>query len=297
MSVRLIPTPTQVPIRGGEDVAIDPEDPWPSAYRGSKYSIIRSRKFNKRVMSWKYDDLQIFLEPPDGLVQVMRKIGKSNGEGRGSLRITADGEVLTKVQAGNYKHTDRAPVSRGWIPVYLGSIEGDIEIDKIIIQPSDKRADPIAVWEGLPFHHGETWTVSVNNKLIWKWEDYRFESAFDHSELIEKYAEFRQNPGRVYINEYGYVWVDIPSGGVPSANQGRVNDLYSRWRVNVKKQDRNSVLRLVRRRLEATGGGSTTQGHLPVYIGHVSRFDDGVIPRPVVSDMQYFKESGVSREN
>jgi len=213
------------------------------------------------------------------------------------LRITADGEVLTKVQAGNYKHTDRAPVSRGWIPVYLGSIEGDIEIDKIIIQPSDKRADPIAVWEGLPFHHGETWTVSVNNKLIWKWEDYRFESAFDHSELIEKYAEFRQNPGRVYINEYGYVWVDIPSGGVPSANQGRVNDLYSRWRVNVKKQDRNSVLRLVRRRLEATGGGSTTQGHLPVYIGHVSRFDDGVIPRPVVSDMQYFKESGVSREN
>lgn len=297
MSVRLRSTSTQVPIRGGEDVTIQPEDPWPSTYRGSKYSIIRSRKHNKRVMAWQYDDLQIFLEPPEGLVRAMRQVGKSSGDGLGSFRITAAGEILTKVRAENYEHTDRAPANQGWIPVYLGRIEGEIEIDGIELQPADERADPLAVWEGLPFHHGESWTVSVNNKLIWKWEDYRFESAFDHSDLIAKYSEFRRTPGRVYVNEYGHVWVNIPPAGVPSGNRDQVNDMFARWRALARRENKNSILRLVRRRLEATGGGETSRGHLPAYIGHVSKFDEGTVPRPVVDDMRYFKDSGRSRED
>jgi len=295
MSVQIKSTSTGVPIRGGDDVTIEPEDPWPSAYRGSKYSIVHSQKHNQYVMAWKYDDLQIFLDPPNGLVPAMRHVGKSDGDGSGSFRITAAGEVLTKVRAENYERSDIAPVSQGWIPVYLGCISGDIEIDGIKLQPLMNQANPLAIWEGLPFYHGETLSVSVNNKLIWKWEDYRFESAFNHSELIAKYAEFRQTPGRLYINEYGHTWVNLPPTGVPDKHRDHVNDLFVQWRRDAKRQGKDSVLRLAKRRLEATGGGKTGQGHLPVYIGHVSQFDEGTVPRPVVDDMRYFKDSGTSQ--
>jgi len=43
------------------------------------------------------------------------------------------------------------------------------------------------MWDGFTFNHGERWAVGINDKLIWKRPGYRFESAFDHEELIERY--------------------------------------------------------------------------------------------------------------
>jgi len=39
----------------------------------------------------------------------MQAIGKSDSTGKAFFRITADGEVLTKVNAASYVHSDQAP--------------------------------------------------------------------------------------------------------------------------------------------------------------------------------------------
>ena len=297
MTATLDPSNTTVPLRGGEEVTIEPQYPWPSAYRGSKYSILHSRKHSQRVMAWQYDDLQIYVEPPEDLVRAMKQVGKSNGDGTGSIRITAAGEVLTKVKAENYEHSSLAPASGGWVPVYLGQLNGDIGFTDIDIQPDLPSNPPIQVWEGLPWHHGERWAVGVDNKLIWKWQGYRFYSAFDHSELIQRYREYRDTPGRLYVNEYGHIWANIPPGGVPSDRREEVNSVFEQWRRRAQANDKTSVLRLVNRRLKSTGGGDSSQGHLPIHLGHISDFDDGVFPRTVVDDTSYFGACGRERDD
>lgn len=297
MTAKVLPEPTEVPLAGDEQVSIDPGLPWPSAYRGSKYSIIHSHKHNQLVMAWKYDDLQIYLEPPDGLIEALRDIGKTAGTGTGSVRFTANGEVLTKVPAVEFEHRDLAAVDEGWVPAYVGQLEGSLGFSDVYIDPDPIPDDAIRVWEGLSFHHGETWSVSVDQRLIWKWGGYRFESAFDHSELVDKYARYRNVPGRLYVNEYGHVWCNIPTSDVPSEYAEEVREMFTEWRKEAKTNGKSSILRLVNRRLTATGGGDPEQGHLPVYLGHASDFDDGAVPRTVVSDASYFVESGRDRED
>lgn len=297
MPARLQSKTTKVPLRGNEDVEIEPQYPWPSAYRGSKYSIVHSPKFGQFVMAWQYDDLQIYIEPPQGLVEAMRSVGKSQGEGTGSFRITAAGEVLTKVWAEQYPHTSLAPVDQGWVPAYLGRLSGDLGFTDVDIRPQSPREPPIAVWEGLPWHHGERWAVGLDDKLIWKWQGYRFNSRFDHTELVQRYHEYRNTPGRLYVNEYGHIWANVPPNGVPPSRQNEINTAYEEWRRDANAHDRTSVLRLVNRRLKTTGGGDPARGHLPVHLGHVSDFDDGVVPRPIVDDTTYFVDCGRERDN
>jgi hypothetical protein len=247
-------------------------------------------------MAWQYDDLTIFLEPPEYLIDALRSVGKSAGKGSGSFKITAGKEVLTKVQAEDYEHTGLAPVDRGWVPVYLGRLEGDLGFDGIKIDPSKGTGDPVAVWEGLPFNHGETWSVSANGELIWKRQGhrrgYRFESAFDHSELVARYDEYRTVPGRLYVNEYGHAWGNVSTEEVPGPKRETVEELYTEWQRESRRQNKTDVLRLVKRRLEATGGGDPSEGQIPLYLGHVSSFDDGKIPRPIVDDTNYFVDEG-----
>lgn len=286
--------PASVPISSGEDVEVEPFDPWPSAYRGSEYSVIDSRKHGT-VLAWKYEGLQSHLELPDGLEESLDRVNKSAGRGYGSIRITAGKEVLTKVHAQDYPHTERAPTDSGWIPAYVGQLQGTISSDQIPLSPPPDRADPIAVWEGFPFNHGETWTVNYENTLVWRWEDYEFESAFDHTELVETYNQFRKVPGRLYINENGRIWVNIVRSEVPDEHSDEIDRMYQNWKSNAKRENKNASLRLVTRRLESTGEGNTADGCLPVYLGHVSEFDEGAIPRPVVDDMRYFRDSGSDR--
>lgn len=293
MASRLVEEPTTVPLHTGEDVVVEPGYPWPSAYRGSKYSILHSHKHNQYVLAWQYDDLQIYLEPPEELVRAMKNVGKSTGSGTGSLRVTAGLEVLTKVKARGYPHSELAPVSKGWVPVYLGKLEdGDLGFTDVNngVPPSE----PPTVWEGLPFHHGETWAVSVYQDLIWKKQEFRFESAFDHPEIIERYSRYRHQPGRLYINENGCVWANVPTQGVPDERRDEITDMFQSWRQQAKADNKTSILRLVRRRLQATGDGDPSKGQLPVYLGQLSAFDGGSIPRAVVNNNSYFV--GESRE-
>jgi hypothetical protein len=35
-----------------------------------------------------------------------------------------------------------------------------------------------------------------------------------------------------------------------------------------------------------------SEGHLPIHLGHLSQFDGGVVPRPVVDDESYYLAVG-----
>lgn len=294
MSPELLREPTVVPISGSEDVELSPGQPWPSAYRGSRYSVVRSSRGNREaVLKWEYKDLRVHLELPEKLREGLRRVGKSGGSGHGSLRITAAGEVLTKVQAHNYDNADEAPVSDGWIPVYVGQLSGNLAFEDVDVDPEPLGDDEIAVWEGLPFNHGERWAVSGRGNLIWKWRDYRFQSAFDHSELVSRYRRYRQPAGRLYVTEFGHVYVNVDPDTIPDSREDLVLGTFEQWRNQADRNGNNPALRLVTRRLKSTTNTNDLRdGLLPMYIGHLSDFDGGVIPKPIVDDDLYFRACG-----
>jgi hypothetical protein len=287
MSVTFTEESTTVPIAGDQSVKLAPKQPWPSAYRGSRYSLIKDTDFNDRaLLKWKQRDLSIFADPPKGLQRAMTLAGKSGG--LGSFRVTARGEVLTKVEAENYSNLDQAAVSEGWIPVYLGTLSGEIDFGIVEANP-DPPTDTATIWRGLPFNHGERWSVSQDGRLVWNWRDYRFESAFDHSELVARYSEYRPNPGRLYVTEHGHVWVNVPHNDVMPGKRAEVKDAIRTWKQDAEEQGDTVTLRLVNRRLVATSQtDDPADGHLPIHLGHLSKFDGSIVPRPVVDDDSYY---------
>lgn len=294
MTTTIISTTTQVPIADDTDVEIAPGDPYPAPYRGSRYSIVDSKQHHQVVLRWKYNDLVVMIDPPEGLLSRLQEYGKSDDHGRGSIRITADGEILSKIHSDNYSNTDKAPISNGWIPVYVGRLDGDLGFD-IEINPSKphREAD---IWNGFCFNHGERWSVGVNDSLIWTWQDYRFKSAFDHPDLISTYQQYRSTPGRIYINEFKQVFINVPRGQVPESKKEAVTKIYTDWQRRAEQNGNTAAQRLVSRRLKVTGDGDPEEGHLPLHIGHLSEFDDGLIPRPVVTDETYFVKAARGEE-
>lgn len=291
MSLTFEEEPTKVPIGNDESVSVIPKQPWPSAYRGSKYSLVSDENFGDDAMlKWEQRDLSLFTDPPKGLRRAMVLAGKSGGYG--SFRITAQGEVITKVEATDYSNLDQAPISEGWVPVYLGQLSGELDFGSIRSNP-DPPSNGISVWTGLPFHHGERWSVTHDGKLMWKWRNYRFESAFDHSELISIYGEYRPDPGRLYVTEHGHVWVNIPHNDVVPDKKAEIRDAITSWRQDAESRGDASTLRLVNRRLVATSStDDPADGYLPIHVGHLRDFDGGIVPRPVVDDEAYYLEVG-----
>ena len=288
MTAKLKEDSTSVPVKNQKSVTLQPGKPWPSAYRGSKYSLVSDDDFDDAVLKWEQRDLAIFTEPPDGLRRALVLLGKSGGYG--SFRVTADNEVLTKVKADDYKHVDEAPVSSGWIPVYVGKLSGTLDFDEVDSDPLTPRKNNIKVWKGFPFHHGERWSVSQDGTLFWKWKDYRFESAFDHPELVAEYQKYRGTAGRLYITENAHVWVNVPKNDIAPAKQSAVRNAIKKWKQTAEQEDDTATLRLVNRRLVATSGDDDpSTGHFPIHLGQLSDFDGGVIPRPVVDEPSYFQ--------
>jgi len=84
------------------------------------------------------------------------------------------------------------------------------------------------MWDGFPFNHGERWAVGLNNKLIWKRPGYRFESAFDHTELIERY----QNIGIRLVDCISTSMVISGSISLDRKCQRSKNRPLSRWSID-----------------------------------------------------------------
>lgn len=279
---------TRVPLKNGQSVTIEPGQPWPSAYRGSRYSIVSDEDFDDAVCKWKQRDLAIFTDPPKGLRKAMVLAGKSGGYG--SFRVTADDEVLTKIQADDYGNVDQAPIDTGWIPVYLGHLHEPIEFDEVTTDPRRPRSDQIEVWKGFPFNHGERWAVGHAGNLIWQWRDYRFQSAFDHPELVAAYQEYRGTAGRLYLTENQHVWVNVPKDDIAPGKETEIGTAVQRWKREANREDDTATLRLVNRRLVATSQtDDPATGHFPIHLGHLSQFDSGKIPKPIVEDESYFQ--------
>lgn len=295
MTFEFIETSTEVPIAGNQSVTVEPQQPWPSAYRGSRYSIVMDDDFDDHaVLKWEHRDLSIFASAPNKLRQAMVLIGK--GQGLGSFRITAAGEVLTKVEASTYDNIDQAPVSKGWIPVYLGKCRGEIDFGDVDTNPSPP-SNGIKVWTSFPFNHGERWSVSSGDELVWNWRDYRFRSAFDHSDLIDRYAKYRPNPGRIYITEHGHIWGNIPHNDVLPDKRAEISEAVTKWKTDAESRGDATSLRLVNRRLVATSRSEDPAGgQLPIHLGHLRDFDDAVIPKPIVDDQSYFLAVGQYEE-
>lgn len=287
MAAALADVATNVPLDSGRSVTIEPGQPWPSAYRGSTYSVVTNDDFDGAVLKWEHRDLSIFTDVPDGLRSKLQELGKEGGFG--SIRVTAGNEILTKVPAETYRHVDEAPVDSGWIPVYVGKLEGAIDFDVLDLDPRAPEGDEVRVWRGFPFSHGERWSVSHDGKLVWKWRDYRFESAFDHTDIVSAYEKYRERAGRFYITENGHVWINVPNDDIPAGSEEQIRDAVSTWQKRAEEDGDTATLRLVKRRLDATSGrGDPSTGHFPIHLGHLSDFDDGRIPRAVVDDRSYF---------
>ena len=291
MNFEFTEEPTEVPIDGNKSVSVEPKQPWPSAYRGSRYSIVMDDSFDDHaVLKWEHRDLSIFAKAPNKLRQAMVLIGKS--QGLGSFRITATGEVLTKVKASAYDNVDQAPISEGWVPVYLGKCRGEIDFGSVDTNPKPPTSG-VKVWTSFPFNHGERWSVSSAGELVWNWRDYRFVSAFDHSDLVERYAAYRPNPGRLYITEHGHVWVNVPHNDVLPDKQTEISEAVRAWKTDAESRGDATILRLVNRRLVATSRSEDpADGQLPIHLGHLRDFDGGVIPKPIVDDQSYFLAVG-----
>jgi hypothetical protein len=288
MTATLNEEPTSVPVKNQQSVTLQPGKPWPSAYRGSKYSLVSDDDFTDAVLKWEQRDLSIYTEPPDGLHRALALIGKTGGYG--SFRVTADNEVLTKVKADDYKHIDEAPVNSGWIPAYVGKLSGTLNFDEVDSDPPKPRKNSVKVWKGFPFHHGERWSVSQDGSLFWKWKDYRFDSAFEHPELVAKYQKYRGTAGRLYITENAHVWVNVPKNDIAPAKQSTIQNAVKKWKQTAEEEDDTATLRLVNRRLVATSkDDDPSTGHFPIHLGSLSDFDNGVIPRPVVDEPSYFQ--------
>lgn len=288
MSAQLRGEPTEVPQANGRSVTIEPGLPWPSAYRGSQYSLVSNDNFADAVLKWEQRDLRIFTEPPDDLQRTLAHLGKNGGYG--SVRVTAGGEVLTKVPAEEYKHVDKAPINSGWIPVYVGKLSGQIDFEEVDTNPSTPAQDQIKIWKGFPFNHGERWSVSYDDTLMWTWRDYRFKSAFEHPQLINAYQQYRGTAGRLYITENDQIWINVPKDNIAAGKESDIVEAVEEWQRTAQANANNATLRLVNRRLVATSGqDDPSTGHLPIHLGQLGQFDDGLIPRPVVDDQSYFQ--------
>lgn len=280
--------PSNVRTVGDRIVSIEPGKPWPGVYRGSKYSVVNRGREHALLM--RYKDLDIEGELPEGLVDTLQQVGKSAGDGTGSIRVTANRAVLTKVKAENYPHADEALVSEGWIPVYLGTLRGTVDFDWLDNDPSGGDLSPPCIWEGLSFNHGERWSVTSNGVLQWRTKSsdgaFRFPSAHSHNELTSTYQTFRSTGGRLRINEYGHIWMELPRD--TAANHGQLQGSLKQWLNDAKSANRNRVANLLLERLKATGGGDSQSGNIPLYIGHVSQYDSGHLPSPVITDKRYY---------
>ncbi|GGC73127.1 hypothetical protein [Haloferax sulfurifontis] len=278
-------TSTVVPVNDNKQLTVEPGSPWPSAYRGSKYSLVSSR-LHGDVVQWSHmGDVQALTDAPRGLQDELRRLGKQGGYG--SFKLTASGEVLTKVPADNFPKSAQAPVNRGHIPVYVGKLNGQFDFEVVSNDPATIDPGEIQVWRGLPFKHGETWAVCSDDVLRWTWRDYYFESAFDHPDIVTTYKRLRPMGGRIYINEHGHIWGGIDRSVVPAGEQPRVAEAFTTWQQSATSAEK----RLVERRLERTQSQAVENGLLPVHLGHLSQFDDGMVPKPVVTDKRYFRDT------
>jgi hypothetical protein len=236
---------------------ISPGDPWPLPYRGSRYTI--KEEEGKVTGVWHWQDLSLTTSNvPTRLHQLMVKAGKQSG----SLCVTAHRAVITKVPDGN----------GAWTPIYLGEYQNDFVFPKVNNDPHG--LEPGSHWTGLPFHHGDKWSISPRDRtgqLLWKHSGFYFGSIQRFPNLWKRYVSIRFLGGIVYFNEHGHVWMNLPDDQVGDDYIEPFRRLQAAQVDALAKRGDGAILSLIAARIEATKCR-------PVYLGRISDFDDGTAP-------------------
>ena len=246
----------------GSAFTVKPGDFWPLPYRGSQFTL--SRVENRIKVSWFYEDVMLNADPyPADLANAVRKVKG----GHGSFRITCHGAVIAKVRLAEGQ----------WEPRYVGRYDNDLKFKEIDNDPQDLERG--MYWPGIPFNCGETWFVSplpsARSHLGWKRSGgLRFRSTEAFPKLCQEYLATRPRGGRLYLNENGQIWMNLPDAerALPCR---RDFETKQRRQVDAWNAAGNIVnMRLVELRIRKATGAGTTSMNRPVYLGHMDDFDD-----------------------
>lgn len=254
----LIEAPVTIPSSDGKLVTIEPGEPWPLPYRGSRYSITRAGDHLR--MSWSRMDIIHYSDSiPNRLINSMIRHKRDS---RGSFRITPHREVITKLIEDGYTTT----------PLFLGKIEGDFTFSGFNLNPG--KLETGRFWTGLNFMHGEefaVWNRERNNDyLYWEKRGSKFRSIERYPELCAKVREIRPKAGRIYITEFGHIWMNLEMGGASAQWSSTIT---SRLREDLETLKNNDILlRTIKLRIDETGT-------MPLYLGKIQEFDSGLPPR------------------
>lgn len=254
----LLESTVTVPSSDENAVKIKPGDKWPLPYRGSRYSI--TRMGNSLKMSWSRMDVIHYSDSiPKGLISSMIA---NKRDSRGSFRVTPHKEVITKLIEDDNSAT----------PLYLGKLDGDFNFNGFLLNP--EKLETGSFWTGLNFMHGEEFAVWNRDRnddyLYWEKRGIKFRSIDRYPELCAKVREIRPRAGRIYVTEFGHIWMNLEMGGASAQWSSIVS---SRLKNDLELLAHNDVLlRAIKLRIDETGT-------MPIYLGKVEDFDCGSPPR------------------
>lgn len=264
----------------GKEIKLSPGDYWPLPYRGAKFTVKTIE--NHLCVNWtRYDQILSTSSSdfPGELILALRSIGKCSG----SFVITAHKEILTKIQDD----------SENWVPYYVGIYDDSIEFKNLDLNPNDLEKG--MYWTGLTFKSGETWHVSprgVGYQLMWRKKGITFGSISIYPKLFRAYLDIRSVGGRLYFTPSGHIWMNLKDSEVSAKYAEEFQDKQQRQLNRLKDEGNHVPLRLINMRVAGI------HGYRPIYLGHVTEFDDGRPPITSFSSNYYgFGDGGEGKSD
>lgn len=150
-------------------------------YRGKKYSL--DTKYNFWWKKGGKADFKVKITFSNSTDE--KKIINKKFLG-GSFRITEDKELLTIVER-----------SGEFVPIFMGSLNGDISIDNIEWQP--KNLKPGDLWPSI--YDGTQLSVNSNRQVFIKFGGKKLYAEEGHEDLARAVLKFRTDGGRFKIDE------------------------------------------------------------------------------------------------
>ncbi len=272
---KLLNEPTTVPAANGQTITLNPGDTWPLPFRGSRYSL---KQVEDRIrMCWtRLDVVQASKEIPQGLIRAMKQY---RNDVRGRIYVTPHKEVITKRQNGDTYEC-----------VYLGKIDGVYTFPGFDLNPDSIQTGNL--WRGLHFRHGEefaVWNRAGNDDyLYWTHKGLYFRTTERYPEICAQVREIRPKCGRIYITEFGHIWMNLPDNDVSYMWAPKFKNLLQTDKQYLSTHD--TLLRSIFARKSATYS-------FPVYLGKISDFDSGIPPRTHFNAYGYFGKGGETEDD
>ena len=212
-------------------------------YRGTKYHF----NYNGEVW-WQKSGQYPKIKANFSNKNILEKILSYKPQG-GNFRITESGDILTKLFTQE----------RGYVPIYIGSFSGKIELDGL--RWNEEQIQPGQLWPGL--YDGTNFSVNTNEGLFIKVNGMKVYAKTGHEKLVKNVLAFNaaQGGGRFVINESGAIIVLLHKSPFPERIRLQMDMLSS--------EEKNIID--IRSSLDM-------DGRVPIYVG---KFDGNIQFKPV----------------